>query len=380
MATADLLPKGKGCLRRFTQGGCSLVERKQVRVASPGLILIVLISVLALFPLSAAAQKAPDSKPGSPYKIDIYTFQVGTSTYAFGVALAQFINAQSTWLKATALEIPSATTVARMIIEEPAERKKIIGFLPVDDVYAGYPPFDKYKPPYDDILNIAAYGSNFNAWVTLDPKIKTLTDFSGKTLGFGTLPSAARVDTPRDTLLASGVTTIKVAQYDFTGGVRALKDGLIQGLLVSGFISDVKTKKHIPNPAFAELLSTAKVYFISYKEGVYVNVSIKQKRRKAEYVVPPGGMSPMQTEPWRVAGYPIGWSCDRAMPDQVVYEFTRIMAENIHRFGDFHITGKVLNRELMAKFGFPREKMHSGAVKYYDEKGLAGGIGKIWID
>jgi TRAP transporter TAXI family solute receptor len=357
-----------------------LPGRKEERPGSSGFILIVLISVLILFPLSALAQKAPDSKPGSPYKIDIYTFQVGTSTYAFGVAQAQLINAQSTWLKATALEIASATTVARMIIEEPSERKKIIGFLPVDDVYAGYPPFDKFRPPYEDILNIAAYGSNFNAWVTLDSKIKTLADFSGKTLGFGTSPSAARVDIPRDTLLASGATNIKVAQYDFTGGVRALKDGLIQGLLVSGFISDVATKKHIPNPAFAELLSTAKVYFVSYKEGIYDSISLKLKRRKSEYVVPPGMMSPMQTEPWRVAGYPIGWSCDRAVPDHVVYEFTRIMGENIHKFGDFHITGKVLNRELMPRFGFPREKMHPGALKYYDEKGLAGGIGKIWID
>ncbi len=344
------------------------------------IVLMVMLCALALTAFPAGAQKGAETKP-QPYKIDIYTFQVGTSTYAFGVALAQFINAQSSWLKATALEIASATSSTRMVIEEPAERKKIIAFMSTDDLYAGYPPFNKYKTPYMDVLNISTYGSNFNAWVTLDPKIKTCADFSGKTLGFGTSPSGARVDLPRDTLKAAGATNFKVAEYDFTGGVRALKDGLIQGLLVSGFISDVPTKKHIPNPAFAELLSTAKVSFVSYPEGVYDKIAMAQKRmRKSEYVVPPGAMSPMQTEPWRVAGFPIGWSCDRAMPDHVVYEFTRIMAENIQKFGDFHITGKVLTKDLMPKFGYPRELMHPGALKYYDENGLAGGIGKIWIE
>lgn len=344
------------------------------------LILTVVLLAVALSPFPAAAQKGTETKH-PPYKIDIYTFQVGTSTYAFGVAMAQFINAQSSWLKATALEITSATSSTRMVVEEPAERKKIIAFMSTDDLYAGYPPFNKYKAPYMDVLNISTFGSNFNAWVTLDPKIKTCADFSGKTLGFGTGPSGARVDLPRDTLKAAGATNFKVAEYDFTGGVRALKDGLIKGLLVSGFISDVPSKKHIPNPAFAELLSTAKVYFVSYPEDVYDKIARGQKRlRKSEYVVPPGGMSPMQTAPWRVAGFPIGWSCDRSMPDHVVYEFTRIMAENIHKLGDFHVTGKVMTKDLMPKFGYSRELMHPGAVKYYEEQGLAGGIGKIWIE
>ena len=359
--------------------GKGVLGKEKKRAGITGVIWIVLILTLTLFPLPADAQKA-ETKPGQPYKIDIYTFQVGTSTYALGVAQAQFINAQSTWLKATALESASPTSVARMLIEESAERKKIIGFMAAEDVYAGYPPFDRYKPPYMDILNIAAYGSNFNGWVTLDPKIKTVADFSGKTLGFGTSPSAARVDAPREALKAGGAANFKVAEYDFTGGVRALKDGLIQGLLVSAFVNDVATKKHIPNPAFAELLSTAKVHFVSYTEGTYDAVSVKQGRRKAEYVIPPGGVGPMLTEPWRVAGYPIGWSCDRALPDHVVYEFTRIMAENVQKYGDFHITGKVLTKELMPRFGFPRDKMHPGAVKYYEEKGLAGGIGKSWME
>ena len=306
---------------------------------------------------------------------------MGTSTYAFGVAQAQFINAQSTWLKATALEIASAdrcgTNARRGACGEEEESS---GSWPRKTSMPATPRLTRYKPPYQDILNIAAYGSNFNGWVTLDPKIKTVADFSGKTLGFGTSPSAARVDAPRDSLKAGGAVNFKVAEYDFTGGVRALKDGLIQGLLVSAFVNNVETRKHIPNPAFAELLSTAKVHFVSYKEGTYDEVSLKQGRRKAEYALPPGSVGPMQTEPWRVAGYPIGWSCDRALPDHVVYEFTRIMVENAHKYGDFHITGKVLTKELMPRFGFPRDQMHPGAVKYYEEKGLAGGIGHNWME
>ena len=42
---------------------------------------------------------ASDKKP---YRIEIYTFKVGTFTYAAGVALAELINKNSTWLKASA--------------------------------------------------------------------------------------------------------------------------------------------------------------------------------------------------------------------------------------------------------------------------------------
>ena len=315
-----------------------------------------------------------------PYNIEIYTFMVGTSTYAFGVALAQFINEKSSWLKATAVEIPRPTVTARMMIEKPGMKEKMIGFISTEDVRIGYPPFDKYKPPYDGLMNIAAYGSVFNGIITIDPNIKKMCDFSGKRIGLGLSPSAARVDLPKLAIKAGGAKNAKFSEYGFTDGVRALKDGLIKGLVVAAFLRDPATGKHVPNPAFSQVLSTSKTYFVSYEKGTYDKYCVEQGRRLSEYIVPPGGLGPAQTVPWRVAGGPIGWGGDKAIPNDVVYEFTRIMAENAHRFGDFHTSGKSITPERMAKFGFAPEYIHAGALKYYKEAGLSKYIGHRWME
>ena len=316
----------------------------------------------------------------APHEIEIHSFMVGTSTYAFGVAMAQFINEKKGWLKATAVEMPRTAVTSRLIIEKPGMKQKLIGFIQPEDVRIGYPPFDKFKPPYQDLRYIVAYGSVFNGFVTLDPNIKKPGDFSGKRIGVGLTPSAARVDLPKLALLASGATNLKASEYSFTAGVRALKDGLIKGLLVAGFLRDPATGKHVPNPALSELLSTSKVYFVSYDEGSYDKYTKEQGRRLSEYVIPPGGIGPQQAVPWRVAGGPIGWGCDKGMPNDVIYEFTKIMAENAHRFGDFHPSGKSITPERMAKYGYPASEIHEGALQYFREVGLDKYVGHRWME
>lgn len=315
-----------------------------------------------------------------PYNIEIHSFMVGTSTYAFGVALAQFINEKNGWLKATAMEMPRTSVTAQMIIEKPGMKEKLIGFIQPEDVKIGYPPFDKYKPPYEGLRYIAAYGSVFNGFVTLDPDIRKPGDFAGKRIGVGLTPSAARVDIPKLALIAGGATDLKVSEYSFTDGVRALKDGLIKGLLVAGFLRDPETGQHVPNPAFSELLSTSKVYFVSYEKGTYDKICEEQGRRLSEYVLPPGGISPAQTVPWRVAGGPIGWGGDQALPNDVVYEYTKIMAENAHRFGDFHPSGKSITPERMARWGYPPSEIHEGALRYFREVGLEKYVTHRWME
>jgi TRAP transporter TAXI family solute receptor len=339
-------------------------------------MLIVVISLICGFVFTGNV----GAQTKKPYNIEIYTFMVGTSTYAFGVALAQFINEKSSWLKATAVEIPRPTVTARMMIEKPGMKEKMIGFINTEDPRIGYPPFDKYKPPYDGLRNIAAYGSVFNGVITLDPNIKKMSDFSGKRIGLGLSPSAARVDIPKGAIIASGAKNVKFSEYSFTAGVRAIKDGLIQGLLTGAFLRDPVTGKHVPNPAFSQVLSTAKTYFVSFEKGTYDNICKEQGRRLSEYIVPPGGLGPAQTVPWRVAGGPIGWGGDKAIPNDVVYEFTRIMAENAHRFGDFHPSGKSITPERMAKMGTAAKYIHEGALRYYKEAGLDKYIGRRWME
>lgn len=56
------------------------------------------------------------------YMLEIYTFQNGTSTYVQGVALADLINQNSTWLHASAMESPGPNETARLLLSDPESR------------------------------------------------------------------------------------------------------------------------------------------------------------------------------------------------------------------------------------------------------------------
>ncbi|MBW1802663.1 MAG: hypothetical protein JRJ85_18255 [Deltaproteobacteria bacterium] len=108
-----------------------------------GLFVTVLVISVAFGLIVSGSALASGKKP---YKIEIYTYKVGSFTYAAGVALADFINQNSKFLKATAIEAPGPSITARMVATEPALRTKIIGFMPRYEPEVGYPPFKKaYK-------------------------------------------------------------------------------------------------------------------------------------------------------------------------------------------------------------------------------------------
>ena len=333
---------------------------------------ITLVFLLAFTFMSWGNALAAEKEP---YNIEIYTFKVGTFTYAMGVALAELINKNSTWLKATAIEAPESAVTTKIVVSEPEMRKKIIGFMISYDPRVGYPPFDK---PYTGIREIAVIGFVENGLITLDSSLKTAKDLSGKRVGLGTSPSVARVDMPRAAILKAGANDVKFSEHGFVDGVRALSDGLIDALLAAGFLVDDKNKKFGPNPAMNELMSTKNVYFCSFDQEAYdaarAELPSPEYFDSYSYVIPPDGYKGL-THPYVVQGGPITWSCDESMPDDVVYEITRIMAENADKFKDYHPLGRTITPENMAKLS-NEKRVHPGALKYYKEKDIPVGTFK----
>ena len=328
------------------------------------------ILCLALGVLWLSGSMSPSAaEVKKPYNIEIYTFKVGTFTYAMGVALADFINKESTWLRATAIEATGASVTARIVTTEKETRKKIMGFMTRWEAETGYPPF---KEPYHGIRDMAVIGFVTNGFVTLDPKIKTVKDFSGKRVALGTSPSAARVDAPKLAVLKAGAKNVKFSEHGFEDGVRAIGDGLVDGLLSATFMRDAQDLKFGPNPALGQLMATKNVYYVSFDKDAHdaARKEIAKDTRPEwyAYTIPPGGL-PKQTEPWVAQGGPINWSCDKEMPDEVVYEIIRIMASNTGGFEKYHPLGKTITPENMAKLG-DESVVHSGALKYYKEKGI----------
>ena len=337
---------------------------KRIRMKSVIMILIFCVSFTCL---TCGNVLAADKEP---YQIEIYTFKVGTFTYAAGVALAELINKNSTWLKATAIESAQATITTKIVASEPPMRKKIMGFMIGYEPLVGYPPFDK---PYPGIRDMAVIGFVCNGFITLDPNLKTTADLSGKKVGLGSSPSIARVDMPKAAVIKSGAKDVKFSEHGFVDGIRALSDGLIDAVLAAGFLVDDVHHKFGPNPAMNELMSTKDVYFCSFDQKAYdaARSELPQSEmfENYAYVIPPGGYQG-QTEPYVVQGGPITWACDIEMPEDVVYEVIRIMAENTDKFKDYHPLGRIITPENMAKLN-NEKRVHPGALKYYKEHGIS---------
>ncbi len=328
---------------------------------------IIPLCVFALLSMGIVSQSEAETK--KPYNIEIYTYKVGTFTYSMGVALADFINKQSSWLKATAIEAAGDNVTTRIVATEPAMKKKIIGFMNRWTAGTGSPPF---REAYPDIREIAVIGFVINGLVTLDPAIKSVRDLGGKRVGLGTSPSVERVDMPKAAVLAAGAEKVRFSEHGFTDGIRALTDGMIDSLFCACFMVDSVHKKFAPNPALTELMATKKVHFVSFDEQTYASAH-KQYEAVSRppfycYVVPPEGVKG-QSAPWVVQGATISWGCDKSMPEEVVYEITRIMAENSADFKKYHPLGRSITPENMARLG-DEGVLHAGALKYYKEQGI----------
>ena len=307
-----------------------------------------------------------------PYKIDIYTFKVGTSFYVTGIALAELLNKHSTWVKATAVETPGPTSNHKTMALKPELRKKVLWMSTPEVTFQmerKWPPFDKLT--YTTSRFVAVQGFGFKGFVTLDPKTKMMSDLSGKRVSI-MRKSAQGLNKVLGMLFeASGAKNVKSQHLGLRGGNSALKDGQVDaGLAVVNL--KALPDKFAPIPSTAQLISTKDVHFINFSEKTFDNLRnmIGEGFLYQRTIVPPGTMSKLQTEPWTVMGLSQGFYADIEMPDDVVYEVCRIIYEYGHKFGEYSPSLSIMGKDTISRMDAREEGVHPGALAFFKEKGL----------
>jgi len=338
---------------------------KGKRLAS---LIICLVLTGLMFSSSMAFAKDP-LPPAKPYNIQILTFRVGSSTYVMGVALADLINKNSTWLRATAIETPGVEINAKILALEPEKRKNTLVWTSQTTIWMLEDlAIQGVTFPYRTLKPVSLWGLSGNSFVTLDPKLRTVRDLNGKKVALA----------PKGIW---GMSTLHAIMFDKLGikanftymgldaAVSALQDGLVDAA-VAGVIME-KPGKFAPTPALQGLIATKSPYFVSYDEGEATAVFKKWGAPMVTSLIPAKQMGPTQVEPWVVAGLGLLWGADVEMPSEVVYEICRVIYENAGKFADYHITGAAITKETMALVETTdRSKVHPGALKFYDEKRL----------
>lgn len=350
------------------------VEIKRVLIITSLFLFLTSVSPT----IAKSAEQSSGPVPQTPYEIQIYTFVAGSWAYVMGVALAEFINKDSKWLRATAIESKSPTVNLKLLKEKAEMRRNTLIHAPNGEVWGaerGQPPFE--KSPYDGYRAAALIGTSFIGFLTLDPKIKTAKDLSGKRVSVGFRPGFGAVEFAQAILEQAGARNIKYSYLGFADGPRALRDGLVDAALSCAFPVNPQRTKYFPVPALLELIQVSNAHFVSIDQQAHV-AAVKQCNDipSSLFTIPAGALDAKQVNAWTSWGYYAQWGADKEMPDHVVNEICRVYWQNAHKFLEYNPLGNFITTETMAKVGTPAAKIHPGALKFYSDKNIKTG----WLE
>ncbi len=315
----------------------------------------------------------PAPKPHEPVELAILTGGIGSTGYYGASAYADMLTKKHPWIKASPIE--GYLSVAAVM--EGGKRDPKIFLMTGTQrttwkATHGVNPFDKKY----DVKVIAGGVTNYGAWCTLDPKIKTMADCVGKKVAGYPL----RIDHAQTFKYAfdSAVGIDKMELLEMAppvkGGADALRDGLADVTVWSGSII---RDKLVPHPGLTELIATKgldKIYFIPF-DHKYLDYAIeKEGVPVAKGILPVGISGPNQKEAMEC--YVNDFSalfCFAGADDEVIYEVTKTVVENLDALPTYHKALATIQRETVASLLYEPEKLdqfHPGALRYYKEAGL----------
>ena len=302
----------------------------------------------------------------------------GVVGYIAAFTLADTINKKSDWLKATAYEGGSVDNV-RQLSAYPEKRKDTImngGLSSVAMARNNIGPFKSMKK-YTTLKAISAYFKACPTFITLDPNIKAPKDLRNKRIGVIKPPGGQQAAMGLAVLkhgLGLPVEKMKIQYLTWGGLLDAVIDGNVDFAYIG--LTQGRGEKIVPSPAFRKFLAAVKkpVYYYSFPPDV-----IKKAREASGILffsqfVPAGALGKKQPKEFWAFTNMIGWWADEAMDSDIVYEITRVIAENTDTFGQAHKALLVLTPQTMGSIAPEEKDFHPGTLKYYKEKGLPVGI------
>jgi len=305
-------------------------------------------------------------------KVDIGLISApfGTGSYVLGSALEEISKKHHPWLRITHAESPGFVFNIRKLDKEPALRKTLIvgsGSGVSGLAVAGEKPFDKKYPPLKLI-------SNYNltaVWLaTLDPNIKSIKDLAGKKVALGRAPQINWTVQPEWIMrygwdLPKGKVHI---QYVGTKeAIDSLLDGTADAAVVGGYF-DPLTNKLALSPQTVEFLASGrKITHLPWGTAA-VKKTIAHGMSMAPITLPANTIEGV-SQPLEIFADTAAWMVSPEFPEDMAYETTKLIINNIKAFGEVHAIGKLMSPQAMP-YGWDVNEIHPGALRAYREAGV----------
>jgi TRAP transporter TAXI family solute receptor len=321
------------------------------------LLLFVFVVVLSVALIACSNQQGAQSNEGTkqadePVRLAIGSTSAGSSYYAYTTGIANAIN-MSPKIQAVVEEIGST---GELVSQVPLRPQTYIA-LGVSDVaykfYAGDEPFTK---PYDSLRTwLPGPASYCQHFVTVESGITSFYELPGHRYGTGQ-PSSSTEITTKEIFALLGIEGVEYVTVPNADAADAVKNRQIVGL-ASGS----------PPPAamIMDMATALDLRMLAFTEEE-LNLILDTWPYYTTTVVPKGAYD-FVTEDTVVPGVPANFYIDKTFDEDLAYEMTKTLWENIDLVKEAHNFGEKLIIEDIADVAVP---IHPGALKYYLEQGI----------
>jgi TRAP transporter TAXI family solute receptor len=314
---------------------------------------IVISLILFIFYLASQGVILPSRIAHAEVKqLSMGTATVGGLFHNIGMPIAQCINKVLPDVNITA-EVTQGSTENLRLIKQKEMQLAVI--TPMIGYFArkGIKMFKK-KPV--DFRALARLTPNANVWAVLaKSKIKSIPELKGHKVGVGPASGGLGV-VARSQLTANGINYKKDIKPYFLGAgamAEALKDGTVKGTILTAELAHMVAATH-------------KIRVLSWDEKA-INVFLKQHSYYASYAYPANTFKGIDY-PVLAPDNGVQMICEKDMDEELVYKLAKAFIENLDCIAKIYAPAKAITPEWAAsELANP---FHSGAIKYFKEKGL----------
>lgn len=292
------------------------------------------------------------------YYVNFPTAGTSGSVYSLGATLANLWNENIDGIQVSAEA--SNGGVHNLVLMSEGDAKMGVAVTSIitqqkngTDVFEGH--------QYDGVRIICSLYSNYNQVVATEKSgINTLEDIKGKRFAPGAAGSTPEVET-RIHLEALGFnypSDISGQYVGFTEAVDLMRNQQLDGAWI---------QSALPVSAVSEMCSTAGGHLVPMTEELVDQLSQEYPWYNKSYI--PSGTYDGQDEDILTTSLPITLIVDESVPEEIVYEMTKLMWENIDTLKQS--MGSLRNATLeKAIEGIGDLPLHPGAERYYKEMGV----------
>jgi TRAP transporter TAXI family solute receptor len=305
-------------------------------------------------------------------RVPALTTKFGVGTFEQIVAFERLIAARHPWLRLVAQESPGFVYNLKEMTQNPKRKTTSVAMSSTGALWAaatGQKGFFEKKLPSDDLRWLITRSGNCLWFVTTDPELKSVKQFSGRRIGMG-LRSQTHPGLFSTLMIETGasVTGANLEYLGSAGALTSLLDGKVEAAAsLTGITSDMSLV--VPGGALRRFESAGRDYYhIGYPAEMVEKIN-KELGAPFEAVTLPANSLANQPNPVDcLADYTV-MVAHKDFPKDVAYAITKTMAEINTDVAKYIGAGKLYRKDTICVV--PKGVLpHPGAVEACKELGL----------